>query len=103
MHWITKKKIKKMTHPEYNEKGFLLPESIRSCASFHAKILPTGEYLFRIHDCITGIRLRGDLNNPEECEEAYYKLMKLSKETEDFANFIRDKYLKETPCSDLEL
>ena len=83
-----------MIHPTYNEKGFLAPESIRSCASFHAKILPTGEYMFRIHDCITGIRLRGDLNNIDEAKEAYYKLMKLSKETEDFANFIEDNYLK---------
>jgi hypothetical protein len=82
-----------MEHTGYNKKGFLLPDSIRSCASFHAKILPSGEYMFRIHDCITGIRLRGDLNNPDEAKEAKEKLMNLAKASLSFAMFIDENYL----------
>ena len=80
---------------EYNKKGFLLPDSIRSCASFHAKIYPdTGEYIFRVHDCNTGIRLRGNLNNPEEVKEAHEKLIALSGAASDFAMFIKNHYLQ---------
>jgi hypothetical protein len=81
-----------MTYVEYNKKGFLLPDSIRSCASFHAKILPTGEYMFRVHDCVSGIRLRGDLNNPDEVKEAVQKLESLANAAADFAHFIYSNY-----------
>jgi hypothetical protein len=81
-----------MTHVEYNKKGFFLPDSIRSCASFHAKILPTGEYMFRVHDCVSGIRLRGDLNNPDEVKEAVQKLESLANAAADFAHFIYSNY-----------
>lgn len=77
---------------EYNQKDFLLPESIRSCASYHAKILPSGEYLFRIHDCINGIRLRGDLNDPKQIAEAVEKLRSLSEAATKFADFIQQEY-----------
>jgi hypothetical protein len=83
-----------MDYKEYNRKGFLLPDSIRSCASFHAKIMPTGEYLFRIHDCIGGVRLRGDLNKEDEVEEACEKLITLSVELLNFAKFIQAQYGK---------
>lgn len=73
----------------YNEKGFLLPESIRSCASYHAKIMDSGEYLFRIHDCIGGIRLRGDLNSSVEVDEAVEKLETLAAAAQRFANHIK--------------
>jgi hypothetical protein len=49
----------------YNDKAFLLPDSINSCASYHAKVFEDGKYIFRIHDCLTGIRLTGDLNTPK--------------------------------------
>lgn len=82
-----------MSQIDYNKKGFLLPDSLRSCASYHAKIMPNGEYYFRIHDCIGGIRLRGDLNNPEEIEEAVIKLRTLADAALKFADFInRNKF-----------
>lgn len=77
---------------QYNKKGFLLPDSILSCASFHAKILPTGEYMFRIHDCITGIRLRGDLNDEVQRREAVEKLNNLALAAFEFAQFIQNNY-----------
>jgi hypothetical protein len=77
---------------KYNEKGFLLPESINSCASFHAKIMPTGEYMFRVHDCINGIRLRGDLNDESQRMEAIEKLNTLAIAAMNFAAFIRANY-----------
>jgi len=77
----------------YNEKGFLLPESINSCASFHAKIMPTGEYMFRIHDCINGVRLRGDLNIEPQIHEAVEKLNNLAVAATNFAEFIKSNYI----------
>ena len=76
----------------YNRKGFLVPDSIRSTACYHAKILPTGEYMFRIHDCITGIRLRGDITDPQEVPEAIEKLRHLAAAASEFADFIEDNY-----------
>lgn len=60
----------------YNEKGFVLPESIRSCASYHAKIMDSGEYLFRIHDSV-------------EVDEAVEKLETLAAAAQRFANHIK--------------
>jgi hypothetical protein len=77
---------------KYNGKGFLLPESINSCASFHAKIMPTGEYMFRIHDCISGVGLRGDLNDESQRLEAIEKLNSLAVAAMNFAAFIRTNY-----------
>ena len=77
---------------QYNKKDFLLPDSIRSMEAYHAKIMPDGKYMFRIHDCVTGIRLQGDLNNPDEVTEAVNKLNRLSLAAKDFANFIYNNY-----------
>ena len=55
---------------QYNKKGFLLPDSIKSMAAYHAKIMPEGNYMFRIHDCLSGVRLQGDLNNTQDICEA---------------------------------
>jgi hypothetical protein len=77
----------------YNKKGFLLPDSILSAAMFHAKILPTGEYMFRIHDCNDGIRLRGDITDPEQVVEAIEKLRVLAAAALEFASFIEGAYL----------
>ncbi len=79
----------------YNKKGFLVPDSIRSTACYHAKILPTGEYMFRIHDCITGIRLRGDITDPQEVPEAVEKLRCLAAAASEFADFIEANYIQE--------
>ena len=62
----------------YNKKAFLLPESINSAAMYHAKLFPSGEYIFRIHDCITGIRLRGELKEEQDFIDAEQKLIALS-------------------------
>ena len=76
----------------YNKKEFLLPESINSCASYHAKVFENGEYMFRIHDCITGIRLRGDLNTPIGIEEAKGKVKALISGLKDFENYLHKHF-----------
>jgi hypothetical protein len=78
----------------YNKKEFLLPDSINSCASFHAKVFEDGKYIFRIHDCITGIRLTGDLNTPDNVSEAYNKVTKLIEGLEGFRDFVLDNFIK---------
>jgi hypothetical protein len=77
---------------QYNEKAFLLPDSNRSMAAYHAKIMPDGKYMFRIHDCVTGIRLQGDLNDIRDVQEAVEKLNRLALAARDFANFIYNNY-----------
>jgi hypothetical protein len=77
----------------YNQKAFLLPDSIRSAAMYHAKIMADGEYMFRIHDCNDGIRLRGDITDPEQIKEAVTKLRCLARAADDFADFIFDNYI----------
>jgi hypothetical protein len=72
----------------YNEKAFLLPDSINSMAGYHGKIYETGEYRFRIHDCITGICLRGNLNTSEGISEAYNKVEALIEGLTGFKEFI---------------
>jgi metal-responsive CopG/Arc/MetJ family transcriptional regulator len=76
----------------YNKKGFLVPDSIRSTACYRAKILSTGEYMFSIHDCITGVRLRGDITDPQEVAEAIEKLRRLAAAASRFADFIEANY-----------
>lgn len=76
----------------YNEKGFLLPNSIKSMAAYHAKIMVDGKYLFRLHDCLGGIRLQGDLTDPGDVPEAIDKLRSLAKAANDFANHIEKNY-----------
>jgi hypothetical protein len=78
---------------EYNKKEFLLPDSNRSMAAYHAKIMPDGKYMFRIHDCITGIRLQGDLTDKTDVREAVDKLNRLSLAAKIFANFIYNNYM----------
>ena len=63
---------------EYNEKDFLLKDSIDSAAMYHAKLFKRGEYIFRIHDCITGIRLRGELRTEQDFDDAIRKFDNLS-------------------------
>ena len=77
----------------YNKKEFLLPDSINSCASFHAKIYEDGRYVVRIHDCITGIRLKGDLNTEQGVKDAIEKLQTLARGLEKCAYFIQENYL----------
>lgn len=77
----------------YNKKGFLAPESIKSTSSYHAKIMEDGEYMFRIHDCIGGIRLLGNVIDLPDIKEAIQKLETLSSAANEFAKFIKENYL----------
>lgn len=79
----------------YNKKAFLLPDSINSCASFHAKIFEDGKYIFRIHDCLTGIRLIGDLNSDESVKEAFDKVGALITGLTEFQQFLSNNFLKQ--------
>lgn len=72
----------------YNKKSFLLPDSINSAAMYHAKLFPSGEYMFRIHDCITGIRLRGELKEQQDFVDAEEKLRALADACNQFADHI---------------
>ena len=63
---------------KYNRKGFLLPDSIHSMAAYHAKLFDDGKYIFRVHDCITGIRLTGQLETENDYDDAILKLRELA-------------------------
>jgi len=76
----------------YNKKGFLVPNSILSMACFHAKVKENGEYQFRLHDCNTGIRLIGNLNDPVQRNEAVKKLYRLAMEAMELGSFIIENY-----------
>ena len=78
----------------YNKKEFLAPQSIRSCASYHAKILDDGRAIFRVHDCNDGIRLWNQITSPEEAQEMVEKMRKLSEAASEFSNFIETNYVK---------
>ena len=62
----------------YNKKEFLLPDSPRSMACYHAKIEEDNTMKLTIHDCNKSIRLHNNLNDPEEIQEAIDKLEVLS-------------------------
>lgn len=85
-------RVKDSNHEEYNKKAFLVPGSILSMAAYHAKIFKDGTYMFRIHDCNTGIRLRGDLNKREELMEAIDKMKVLEEALRDLRLHLELKY-----------
>lgn len=87
-----------MKYIEYNQKEFLAKNSIRSCASFHAKILPDLRAIFRVHDCNGGVRIWNDLNSPEEVREMVNKMRMLGTAALSFANFIEDNYTNKMSC-----
>ena len=74
-----------MEFAPYNKKAFLLPDSINSAAMYHAKIFPDGHYIFRIHDCLTGIRLTGELKEEQDFIDAFKKAKELALALTDFA------------------
>lgn len=83
-----------MKFTPYNKKAFLLPDSISSAAMYHAKIFEDGRYIFRIHDCITGIRLTGDLYKEQDFVDASKKAEVLSLALAEFSfhiNKLRDE------------
>lgn len=77
---------------QYNKKGFLLPDSIKSMAAYHAKIMEDGKYMFRIHDCLGGVRLVGDMTDQTDLTESVEKLRCLASAANDFADFIERNY-----------
>ncbi len=77
---------------DYNKKSFLLPDSHRSMACFHAKVMDDGIMKLTIHDCKRSIQLKNDLNNPEEVLEAISKLKSLSDGIIELMEFIRINY-----------
>ena len=85
----------------YNKKAFLLPDSINSMAAYHTKVYEDGTYRLRIHDCITGVCLRGDLNTKEGVIEAYNKAVALIEGLQGFKDFIFDNHINKKPCSEL--
>ena len=74
-----------MEFTPYNKKAFLLPDSIDSAAMYHAKIFDDGRYIFRIHDCITGVRLIGELRKEQDFVDAFNKTKELALALSDFA------------------
>lgn len=74
----------------------MVPYSMKSSAIYHAKIKPDGTYRFRIHDCLNGIRLIGDLKDPEDVLEAVKKLKCLARAASRFADFIERNYITKT-------
>lgn len=82
-----------MEKQTYNEKNFLLPDSPRSMASYHAKVMDDGIMKLTIHDCKGSIQLHNDLNDPEQVTEAIEKLDALAAGVVELQNFITQNYL----------
>lgn len=77
------KKLKKF-HVTYNKKAFLAPDSIRSMAVIHTKILKEGTAILRISDCNNSVRIWNDLNDKEEVKEMLKKTESLRDMLWDF-------------------
>jgi len=76
---------------KYNEKSFLLPDSHRSMACYHAKVIDNVMKI-TIHDCKGSIQLHNDLSNPEEVREALEKLEVLASGIVKLQNFVYQNY-----------
>jgi hypothetical protein len=86
-----------MQFTPYNRKGFLLPDSIHSMAAYHAKIYEDGTYRFRIHDCLTSIRLIGKLETEQDFNEAIQKCDNLAQALTEFAFYVETIKLEHFP------
>ncbi|MBF0651684.1 hypothetical protein IR083_22965 [Dysgonomonas sp. GY75] len=84
-----------MEKQTYNEKNFLLPDSPRSMACYHAKVMEDGIMKLTIHDCKGSIQLHNDLNDPEQVTEAINKLYSLASGIVELQDFITQEYLHE--------
>ncbi|MCC8153252.1 MAG: hypothetical protein LIP01_02975 [Tannerellaceae bacterium] len=62
-------------------------------AGYHAKVMPDGTYMFRIHDCNTGIRLIGNVTDPQDVMDGVAKLRTLAEAANKMADFINENYL----------
>jgi len=81
-----------MEKPIYNKKEFLLPDSPRSMASYHAKVMEDGIMKLTIHDCKGSIQLHNNMNNLEEVAEALRKLNALADGIIELHDFIYQQY-----------
>ena len=88
---IKNKKKSKTLHVTYNQKKFLAPESIRSMAAVHAKILSDGTAILRVSDCNTSVRIWNDFNNKEEIKEMLLKVESLRDALYDFQEEIKSR------------
>lgn len=89
-----------MEKQTYNEKNFLLPDSPRSMASYHAKVMDDGIMKLTIHDCKGSIQLHNDLNDPDQVTEAIEKLDALATGIVELQYFITKEYLhKNNQCN----
>lgn len=82
-----------MEKKTYNIKRFLLPDSPRSMASYHAKVMEDGIMKLTIHDCKGSIQLHNNLNNSEEIKESIEKLKNLANGIFQLAHFIETSYV----------
>ena len=76
----------------YNKKVFLLPDSHRSMACIHAKVMEDSIMKVTIHDYNGSIRLWNNLGNADEVDEAIEKLTNLEFEINSLREFIKDNY-----------
>ncbi|GIZ08338.1 hypothetical protein [Flavobacterium sp. UMI-01] len=86
-----KKKKSTIFHSTYNKKEFLAPNSIRSMAAVHAKILKDGTAVLRISDCNTSVRIWNDFNDLEEKKEMLTKVDNLIANLQDFRMDIKSR------------
>lgn len=82
-----------MEKKTYNIKKFLLPDSPRSMASFHAKVMEDGIMKLTMHDCKGSIQLHNNLNNPDEIKESIEKLRNLAEGILQLTHFIETAYV----------
>lgn len=82
-----------MGKPTHNENKFLLPDSHRSMASYHAKVMEDGIMKLTIHDCKGSIQLHNNLNHRDEIIEAVEKLEALRFGITELLNFIHEEYV----------
>lgn len=86
-----KKSKSKPLHVTYNQKEFLAPNSIRSMAVVHTKILKDGTAIVRISDCNNSIRIWNDFNVPEEKKEMLSKVDNLIENLQAFRVNIKSR------------
>lgn len=77
----------------YNRKAFLHPNSHRTMASCHAKVMEDDIMKLTIHDCKGSIQLWNDLKDPDQIQEAFEKLENLLIEIQSLQNFITENYI----------
>ena len=85
------KKKSKTLHLTFNKKEFLAPESIRSMAAVHTKILADDTAILRVSDCNTSVRIWNDFNNKEEIKEMLLKVESLRDALYDFQEEIKSR------------